>query len=105
MGRDAKAFQVTHEFGAAMPAGAYYFTYRHDTEPRAPIGIIHGCPCGCGTANGLFFKGLGLDGHDEWTVEGEWPNVTLKPSIGIGKQPGGGYHWHGFLENGIFVER
>ncbi len=30
---------------------------------------------------------------------------TLAPSIGIGRQEGGGYHWHGYLENGEFVER
>lgn len=105
MPRNAKAYEHKHEIGDPMPAGAYYFVYRHGDDRDAPIGIIHGCPCNCGKSTLLFFRGHGIDKKDEWDVSGEWPNVTLKPSIGIGKQENGSYHWHGFLENGEFVER
>jgi hypothetical protein len=53
----------------------------------------------------------GRSRRQEWSVSGEWPKVTLAPSIGVkydhlGQRPdGGGYHWHGYLENGEFVER
>ena len=53
-------------------------------------------PLACGTVSESF--------------TGEWPKVTLTPSIGIrydgqGNAPVSGYHWHGYLENGVFVER
>ena len=52
----------------------------------------------------MWFKGLADAGGPEWSVTGEWPKVTLSPSIGFGKL-NGSYHWHGFLENGVFVEK
>jgi hypothetical protein len=112
MGRDARAFQVEEDDrdqNVGQP-GAYYFM-RDSDKPGVNVGIIHGCPCGCGGRSAIWFKGLGPDAHHEWDVAGEWPNVTLSPSIGIrmgkgGMRPeGGGYHWHGYLENGVFVER
>jgi len=106
---NARAFQVERDDQDqnVSKAGAYYFIYRGDCED--PIGVLHGCPCGCGGRSILFFKGS-QSGHDEWDVIEDWPLVTLSPSIGIkydnqGNKPTNGYHWHGYLEDGIFVER
>jgi hypothetical protein len=74
-----------------------------ETRASDSAGICHACPCGCGVATILFFRGRGVNGADEWDVTGEWPKVTLKPSIGIGVLPS--WHWHGYLENGVFVEK
>lgn len=30
--------------------------------------------------------------------------LTLTPSIGFLRQPGGGHHWHGYLRAGVFEE-
>jgi hypothetical protein len=110
MPRNATAFEVEaddHDLNVSKP-GAYRFTYRED--PSKPVGIIIGCPCGCGGRGICFFAGCNGGSH-EWSVEGVWPKVTLRPSIGIrcdasgNTGPNGSYHWHGFLENGEFVER
>ena len=57
----------------------------------------------------LWFRGRSRGpGHAEWDAAGEWPNVTLSPSIGVkfgkdGSRPANGdYHWHGFLRAGVF---
>jgi hypothetical protein len=108
MPRNARAFEVEADDGGRniSQPGAYHFL--HYENPEVNIGIIHGCPCGCGESAALFFRGLSR-GQQEWDVLGEWPNVTLFPSIGIrygrGTDPsGGGYHWHGYLRNGVFEE-
>lgn len=105
--RDARAFEVTGDDPREKQAapGAYKFMYSADGQRK--IGIIHACPCGCGGRSAMWFEGMGQyhAGGPEWKVTGEWPNVTLSPSIGIGRKPEGGYHWHGYLENGVFVER
>ena len=45
-------------------------------------------------------------GGPEWDVTGAWPKVTLSPSIGFAKDGATGqFHWHGYLEDGMFVER
>lgn len=111
MNRKAAAHEVVADPAdqSVGAPGAYYFLFGDDRT--SPIGIIHGCPCGCGGRSCLFFSGKGGPGRSEWTVSGEWPKVTLSPSIGIkydanGTRPaGGGWHWHGYLEGGEFVER
>jgi len=86
----------------AMPPGAYYFMIMRDRK----VGIIHGCPCGCGTRSAMWFEGEENAGGPKWTVVGEWPKVTLAPSIGIGRdRTTNQFHWHGFLEGGTFVEK
>lgn len=116
MPRNAKAFEHAGPFVFDAPAGAYHFR-SHAKPDRSDAGtqtaadadgIIHGCPCGCGAWSGLWFKGRGAGGP-EWDVTGEWPNVTLSPSIGIHgstrtHQPGSPYHWHGYLRAGVFEE-
>jgi len=39
-----------------------------------------------------------------WTRTGEPPELTVKPSIGIGGDPGKGWKYHGFLTNGYLEE-
>ena len=101
MAHNAAAFEA--DDGMNRQPGAYTFLEREGKR----VGIVHACPCGCGRRTSLLFRGLGCDGHPEWDVKGEWPKVTLAPSIGIGRGqgPNGSYHWHGFLEDGVFVER
>lgn len=101
MARNAMAFMIDHDDGRRYEAGACRFVYRDGVE--GPVGIIHGCPCGCGSASAMFFKGRGA-GRPEWDVEGEWPKVTLSPSIGIRKDSSGAFHWHGYLRAGVFEE-
>jgi hypothetical protein len=36
-----------------------------------------------------------------WHGEGEFPNLTLTPSIDAKESKGGPSHWHGFLTNGV----
>lgn len=106
--RNAVAKEVTHLAGCKTP-GDYYFIKDIDSGDR--IGIIHSCPCGCGSIGTLFFRGCNR-GKAEWDVMGEWPNVTLSPSIGIRTTRGtmtavagpDGYHWHGYLRAGVFEE-
>ena len=64
-------------------------------------GIIHEFADGCRGA--LFFKGKGVDGHDEWTVVQEEP-LTLDPSIlleSTRNRDGWSKHTHhGYIRNG-----
>lgn len=103
MARNATAFEVAEsDEQRNRKPGAYRFM---QNELGEKVGIIHACPCGCGGRSGILFRGKGVDGHQEWDVVGEWPQVTLSPSIGIKPIENGKYHWHGYLENGVFVER
>lgn len=105
MGRDAKAFEVSRDSWELRAPGAYAFMVDHKTGER--MGIQHSCPCGCGMQSAMWFRDKAISRDHEWDVVGEWPNVTLSPSIGIarGAGPNGGFHWHGYLENGVWVER
>jgi hypothetical protein len=62
--RNATAHEVERDaadLNVGQP-GAYYFVYNSDgPEPERPIGVLHGCPCGCGGRSLLFFAGRG--GH------------------------------------------
>ncbi len=113
-GRNARAFEVAgqrHPY--AQRPGAYWFLRRYDFELQKnvepPIGIGHACPCGCGAQSVMWFKGGSLNGtgedpSHEWDVTGEWPKVTLSPSIGFAKRADGSFHWHGYLKAGVFEE-
>lgn len=102
MARNATAFMVAGDDPRRTEPGACQFIRTFGTEDR--IGIIHACPCGCGGRSAMYFRGKG-GGSQEWDVEGEWPNVTCKPSVGIKPITNGAYHWHGFLKKGVFVEK
>jgi len=107
--RNATAFEVAtfDELTKAQP-GAFMF-YDGSDAPGGidKPGLVHNCPCGCGALGSLWFEGSGR--QVTWTVSGEWPKATLSPSIGFhGKSdsPKGadGFHWHGYLRNGVFEE-
>lgn len=90
--------------------GLFWFI-RHDADPQ-PIGLFHTCPCGCEALGSLYFKGRRPKTWGpgaEWDVAGEWPLVSLTPSIGFkgghdSAKGADGYHWHGYLTNGVFTE-
>lgn len=110
MARNAVAFEIRYGdiVEGKMPAGAYYFmrVWKDGVITDEINGFIHGCPCGCGGKSAMWFEGHENAGGPKWSVTGEWPKVTLSPSIGIRPQDAQGrYHWHGYLENGVFVER
>lgn len=87
--------------------GACHIAARGEIKQAA---VIHGCPCGCGGVSSFYLEGGGNGRPEHRVTEGVWPKVTVSPSIGIkydvGGMPGrdGGYHWHGYLRDGVFVE-
>jgi hypothetical protein len=91
MKRDAKAFEADTA-DQLRQAGAYRFYGKGGQRD----GVTFGCPCGCGACFGMSFQG--------WTVTGEWPAVSATPSLGCRTVDEGGFHWHGFLRDGIFEE-
>lgn len=109
MARNAVAYEVKREdlIDGKMPAGSYYFmrVWKDGNQADEINGFIHGCPCGCGGKSAMWFEGHENAGGPKWSVEGEWPKVTMSPSIGIGKdQTTGQFHWHGYLRAGVFEE-
>ncbi len=92
MARNAIAFHVNNSEELRKP-GAYRFW-----EGDGKRGITFGCPCGCGARYSMQYDPPG------WVVTGEWPKVTATPSLGLRTIEESGYHWHGFLKNGIFEE-
>lgn len=76
--------------------------YRFVSRNGKTAGVNFGCPCGCGRICGIYFRGFGM--RAEWDITGEWPNATASPSIGVMNLEGGGFHWHGWLRNGVFEE-
>ena len=97
MARNAVAFEAKTEEEMRRP-GAYQFVIAEANGP--PIGINHACPCGCGRLSFMPFAGYKWAApRDTWAVEGEWPKVTCIHPI-----KDGAYHWHGYLQNGVFEE-
>ena len=102
MARNAIAKEVQElRPGPTLGPGEYIF---FDFNGKR-AGIHHGCPCGCGAIGALAFRGSGM-GMAEWDVAGEWPKASLTPSIGFygRNRREQGFHWHGFLRNGVFEE-
>ena len=81
--------------------GAYRL-WSHDFD--SPSGANVGCPCGCGRIYG--FRWRASDPRlVVWSVTGEWPNVTVSPSLNfMDVTDPTKSHWHGFLRNGVFEE-
>ena len=103
MKKNAIAFEAVDQ-DELHKAGAYRFITL-DGERRQ--GIRFGCPCGCGLVGAVWFAGTGIkDGGPEWQGTGEWPRASLTPSIGYYGQNSyaQGYHWHGWLRDGVFEE-
>lgn len=98
----------THkDLAARQTPGAYYFFHGSDDDSRT-IGMIHSCPCGCGALTSLNFDERRND-RPLWKVAGDADKLTLEPSIGIKRFAAGqdveadGYHWHGWLREGVWV--
>lgn len=89
------------------PAGAIQIRRGWLDETKDIImGMAHACPCGCGQWGFMGFEAYGFKEH--WGPQpkagDDLAKMTLTPSIGFLRQPSGGYHWHGFLRNGVFEE-
>lgn len=99
--RNAVAFEVADIMDHQSEPGAFQFL-NYEGER---VGLIHACPCGCGQIGALYWKNPRKGGAN-WSVEGGWPEATLRPSIGFWGQntKKQGYHWHGYLTNGVFEE-
>lgn len=93
------------ERAAAQP-GAFYY-WRDSEESRR--GIIHSCPCGCGQLGNLNLAPAPAGTRPLWTNTGTRERPTLTPSVGIKAfRPdqsieADGFHWHGWLRNGVWV--
>lgn len=104
MPRNAKSFIVTTWTIPALAGAIQLVTMPEGHENSGKIvGINHACPCGCGRGSWIGFKEYGFAEHWERTSD-DWEHLTLTPSIGFLLQPNGGYHWHGYLKNGVFEE-
>lgn len=105
MSRDARAF-IVDKMEMPGQAGAVHLV-RHP-ETKTVVGFNHACPCGCGMWSWMRIESQ--SGFPHWEITAgsfdDLATLTLAPSIGIRPQNAQGqYHWHGFLENGVFVER
>jgi len=100
MPRNAVAFEVSSQDNADAHRPRAYWFMRNQADIK--MGIGHACPCGCGMQSAMWFEGLADAGGPEWKIVKPFPQATLSPSIGIGKdEVTGRYHWHGFLEDGV----
>jgi hypothetical protein len=94
---------IVEDFPFDTPAGHLRYTR---TDGKV-VGILFGCPCGCGARYGAVFEE-----PQPWTFDGNIEKPTVNPSLGCyptGKKaanfgPDGVYHWHGFLRAGVFEE-
>lgn len=90
--------------------------FRHDLAPGAALleelddgSMIFEwiCPCGCGQ---LHFISISTEQRPHgWKWDGNREKPTLKPSLGMHPKDGrafdgSGYHWHGYLTAGEFLE-
>ena len=103
MARNAQTFLVDKMEYPGKPGAIQIITH---PDSDLVVGFNHACPCGCGTWS---FIRLNAEGWEPGTVPiwervGDDLHMTLTPSIGIRPKDEGGYHWHGFLRNGIFEE-
>lgn len=105
MPRNAQSF-VVDKMEYPSKAGAVMFVRHPDKD--LVVGFSHACPCGCGQWSFIRLnpEGWAPDTIPFWNRTGDDLHMTLTPSIGIKPQDkNGAYHWHGYLENGVFVER
>lgn len=86
------------EASGAVP-GAFEFTLNHGDEMGAPpSGMIYVCPCGCGRAGFLGFRGRSNPERPSWIWDGNREAPTLSPSVHhVG-------HWHGYLRGGYWTQ-
>lgn len=108
MARNAVSFLVDTLEMPGKP-GAVQFARHPDTGEI--VGFNHCCPCGCRRWSFVRLNPNAWAPDSRapmWTRTGDDLHMTLTPSIGIrhqGEDQGKpGYHWHGFLRDGVFVE-
>ncbi len=107
MPKNAQSFIVTSIDGPSKPGAIQFVTRYKGVEAKGPVvGFNHACPCGCGKWS---FIRLNPEHWEPgttpmWTRTGDDLHMTLSPSIGIKPQTAAGYHWHGYLRNGVFEE-
>lgn len=87
----------------SKPGEAKWYTLVGENDVS---GLHYGCPCGCGAMHGIRFKKPGIVG---WEWDGNRKAPTCTPSLGMYPMDGqatdgSGYHWHGHLTAGVFVE-
>jgi hypothetical protein len=89
---------------ATQTPGAFYYTVNQDGER---VGLIHSCPCGCGLLGALNFDPEQKGKRPVWSRSGPDDAPTCSPSVGFHGTPQSvkgpdGYHWHGWLRNGVW---
>ena len=86
-----------------VPPGYFQFCSAYAGEPD--VGLLFGCPCGCGEVSFVHIK-PNPDGHPTWNWNGNREAPTLTPSILMHQMDDQGNkvgeHWHGFLTAGEF---
>lgn len=114
--------RLVHGSKSLENAGDFSYMVRYEdwtipVEQRKDVicGLIYKCPGGCGKEGYVAFKPPSEDdikyGRDTWTWDGNREAPTLSPSIHnhdviyegkkLAEQP---THWHGWLQNGFFVQ-
>lgn len=86
-----------------ITAGEFNFCDGYDGTKD--VGIMFGCPCGCGAAQFIHVKPY-AEPRPLWTWDGNRESPTCTPSILIHQMNDAaekvGEHWHGFLTAGVF---
>lgn len=114
MKRNAPAVLVETITDESNPPGAFKYTGLHGFD-GGPYGMNFLCPCGCGAMHGASFDNVPPEAltrfkQGGWHWNGDRERPTITPSLGcypthhdqsVGKD---GYHWHGYLKNGVFEE-
>lgn len=80
------------------PVGAMWDAWWYETKGADGRCIVVRTP------GGDWIVDYPCDGGKGWSRTGEPPNITARPSIGIGREPGKGWTYHGFLTDGYLVE-
>lgn len=80
------------------PVGAMWDAWWYDTKgPDGRCIVVR-------TPGGDWIVDYPCEGGKGWTRTGEPPNITARPSIGIGRGEKGGWLYHGFLTDGHLLE-
>ncbi|MGV1867239.1 MULTISPECIES: DUF6527 family protein [unclassified Rhizobium] len=91
----------------ATPGAFFWFTEEGEDQEG---GIFASCPCGCQKPIKLPTV-VTEKNRIVWENDGSREQPSLKPSIGIYPWQGeidkeaDGYHWHGFLADGVWVSQ
>lgn len=90
------------ERASGIPGAIWYATYAAVPDSR----LLYSCPCGCGAIGFLLVRPF--EGKPYWHNSGSQERPTIKPSIGLTRSAddkdteSDGYHWHGYLVDGVW---